>query len=166
MIHSDFSRRMWRRLSGELLNVEICSSLQLWIIRNVKLLASHCFFYYFQHSHFEHTSVFANLLTVCLSEFVLSALSMIFTQKCCVLYYYVHSQCTFFGLFINFYTRLPQNLLFLKINDQFEPDINCLIRYQSCERRVHNFTIRRVVLFFNCNLQQNKKHDCRRFSIY
>jgi len=34
-----------------------------------------------------------------------------------------------------------------------EQDIYCLIRYQSFERRAHYFTIRRVVLFFNCNIQ-------------
>ena len=75
MVHSDLSRRMWWttfRGAIESRNMFITKITMNKTIRyNVNLLASHCFIIT-ANIRFLNTSVFANLLIVCRSEFMVS----------------------------------------------------------------------------------------------
>ena len=88
MVH--FSKNVVRLLSGELLNGKLCSSLIYLLIRlyDTTLSCWHLgFFYYFKHSLFEHTCVFANFK------------NMTYSLNC-IPYYYVHSGFTLFGFLL------------------------------------------------------------------
>ena len=96
---------------------------------NVKLLASRCFFYYFQHSLFEHTGVFANFKKTW------------HTINCISVLYYFHSRCTLFVLLL-----LPRqsSIVYLLVYFQNKQSVSTghtVWGINHFKSHVHNFSI-------------------------
>ena len=111
MVHSNAYRRMWSTTfrgafeCGYMFITEI--TLNKIIRYNVELLASRCFFYYFQHSLFEHFKRhdLQFKLYFCITMYTV----VVFCLGCC-----------YGGYFPG---RLSQYWFIFKINNQFQPDI-------------------------------------------
>ena len=153
MVHSDTLRRMWSttfRGAIECRNMPITEiTLNKTIRYNVKLLI-----YYFQHSIFEHTCVFANLTNM--------------TYILHFLYYHVHSGFTLFGLLLR--GLLPWQTSKVLVYFQNKQSVSTGHSVWGINHIKMTCTYFRHSIVLCCSLIVTFStfliHDCRRFNIY